>query len=206
MVLEKKKKNPVAFGPTAVVRVPRTWGVYKPLQRCHWFLKKKKKNWGAGGYSVTFDSTAVVRAPRTWGVYKPLQRYHWFLRRKKKKGVGGVGWAAHPRPLSRGWEGPGGDAASGLGCMGVLIPNIVYTFFFVTRHNHFVCVLVYVQCVLYCELFSRNIETGQKFLSLFFGFFCCDVLFVGQIGVLCGFFPGNVRFVLPRARFSSAAA
>ena len=32
------------------------------------------------------------------------------------------------------------------------------------------------------------------------------MLFVSQIGVLCGFFAGDVRFVLPRARFSSAAA
>ena len=53
--LKKKKKNfggcPVAFGPTAVVRAPRAWGVYKPLQRCHWFLKKKKKkkSWGVSG-------------------------------------------------------------------------------------------------------------------------------------------------------------
>ena len=99
VVLEKKKKKfggcPVAFGPTAVVRAPRAWGVYKPLQRCHWFLKKKKKKkklGGVGGYSVTFDSTAVVRAPRTWGVYKPLQWYHWFLKKKKKKKKKEGGW------------------------------------------------------------------------------------------------------------------
>ena len=49
MILEKKKRGggggggyPVAFGPTAVVRAPRTWGVYKPMQQYHWLLKKKR--------------------------------------------------------------------------------------------------------------------------------------------------------------------
>ena len=52
LVPEKKKKKKklggvggysVTFDSTAVVRAPRTWGVYKPLQWYHWFLKKKKK-------------------------------------------------------------------------------------------------------------------------------------------------------------------
>ena len=31
----------IAFDPFAVVRAPRTWGVYKPLHRGHWLLRKK---------------------------------------------------------------------------------------------------------------------------------------------------------------------
>ena len=56
LVPKKKKKKKklggvggysVTFDSTAVVRAPRTWGVYKPLQWYHWFLEKK--NWGVSG-------------------------------------------------------------------------------------------------------------------------------------------------------------
>ena len=57
-LVPEKKKNlggvggySVTFDSTAVVRAPRTWGVYKPLQRYHWFLKKKKKKVGGVGRS-----------------------------------------------------------------------------------------------------------------------------------------------------------
>ena len=135
--------------------------------------EKKKNLGGVGGYSVTFDSTAVVRAPRTWGVYKPLQRYHWFLKKKKKKG----GWGGPLVPaLSPGLGGAGGDAVSGLGCMSVLILNIVYTLFLLPAITT-LCALLYTFSVYYIVwyslgIFPRDIENGQKFFFLFFGFFC----------------------------------